>query len=235
MPVFSLEPDTYDFPSPHYAEPDGLLAVGGDLAPQRLINAYKNGIFPWYSDEYPILWWSPHPRFVLFPEDFHEPRSLRRCIRRGIFSTTIDTAFEDVIVNCSIDRGQGTWLVDEMINAYIKLHELGIAHSVETWKDGELVGGLYGVSLGRAFFGESMFYKVSDASKVALVCLVELIQKLDFDFIDCQQETEHLARFGARAVDRIEFIDRLDESLEYETLQGCWKDYIKYILDSFGG
>lgn len=171
------------FPDPEYADPDGLLAVGGDLSPMRLLNAYSNGIFPWYAEGSPILWWSTNPRLVLIPDEFHIPRSLRRVLNKGTFSFTMDTDFSAVINQCACcprPEQDGTWIVDEMVEAYTALHELGYAHSVEAWQDGELVGGLYGVSLGSIFFGESMFYRVPDASKAAFAVFVEQVRKWGF-------------------------------------------------------
>jgi len=198
------------------AEDDGLLAVGGDLSVDRLVLAYSMGIFPWYSDEYPILWWSPDPRLVLIPEELKVAKTLKQTIRKGVFRVTTNQAFEEVIRNCAtIQRKgeQGTWITEEMIRAYIRLHQAGYAHSVESWDGDELAGGLYGVMLGRAFFGESMFAKKTDASKVAFaVYATELAQK-GFELIDCQVTTQHLKRFGAREIPRAEFMNRLEKAL----------------------
>ncbi|RPI37213.1 MAG: leucyl/phenylalanyl-tRNA--protein transferase [Nitrospiraceae bacterium] len=216
MPVFRL-PEELIFPDPGLAEKNGLLAVGGDLSEDRLLLAYSMGIFPWYSDGSPILWWSPDPRLVLLPGDLIVSRSLRQVIKKGIFTITMNTAFEEVIRNCSeIDRrGQdGTWITEEMVDAYIRLHRAGYAHSVESWHDGELAGGLYGIALGKAFFGESMFAKKSNASKVAFVTLVENLCKLDYHFIDCQVTTEHLKRLGAKEVSRKKFLVMLKRALQ---------------------
>lgn len=216
MPVFRLT-DELVFPNPSRAVPGGLLAVGGDLSPERLILAYANGIFPWYSEHEPILWWSPDPRLVLFPDEIRISSSLRRVIRKGIFTVTVNRAFREVIEACAGVRtasGEETWITREMIEAYVRLHELGYAHSVESWYDGELAGGLYGVVLGRTFFGESMFTLKTDASKVAFVYLVDLVRRLGFHFIDCQTTTAHLMRFGAREISRREFLGRLVRSLE---------------------
>jgi len=214
------------FPDPEEAEPDGLLAVGGDLSPRRLLTAYANGIFPWYGEESPILWWSTNPRLALRPEDFHLPRSLRRVLCRGEFTFTLDERFEEVIRACarSPRPGQdGTWLVGEMVEAYTLLHRLGYAHSVEAWQDGELVGGLYGVSIGSAFFGESMFYRVPDASKAAFAVLVRQLERWGFTLIDCQQTTPHLLRFGAREMQRFRFLAALREAMEAPTREGRWR------------
>jgi len=214
------------FPDPEEAEPDGLLAVGGDLSPERLLMAYANGIFPWYAEGSPILWWSTNPRLVLLPAEFHMPRSLRRTLNKGAFSFTMDTRFEAVIRACSCcprPEQEGTWIVEDMVEAYILLHELGYAHSVETWQNGELVGGLYGVSLGSAFFGESMFYNVPDASKAAFAILVEQLAKWEFSIIDCQQTTTHLLRFGAREMQRFRFLAMIREAMDMPSREGCWR------------
>jgi leucyl/phenylalanyl-tRNA--protein transferase len=216
MPVFRLTEDLL-FPPPALAKADGLLAVGGDLSKDRILLAYSMGIFPWYSDSSPILWWSPDPRLVLTPEELKVSRSLSQVIKKGVFSVTMDTAFDRVIRNCAeINRkGQhGTWITEEMIGAYIHLHCAGYAHSVESWDSGELVGGLYGIALGKAFFGESMFAIKSNASKVAFVTLVEYLKKLNFSFIDCQVTTEHLKSLGAKEVERKKFLQMLKEALK---------------------
>lgn len=187
----------------------GLLAAGGDLAPERLVYAYSRGIFPWYDADTPILWWSPDPRCVLFPRELHLPRSLAKTLRRGVFSFSFDRAFEAVIRNCAAAPrpGQrGTWLVPDMIEAYIALHRLGLAHSVEAWAGGELAGGMYGVALGRVFFGESMFHIRPDASKAALATLAARLQERGFVALDCQQTTPHVVRLGAREISRREFL-----------------------------
>lgn len=215
-------PPDIPFPDPSRAEtdPNGLLAVGGDLSPQRLLQAYRAGVFPWYSDDQPILWWSPDPRMVLFPERLHVSRSLRKTLRRGHFEVSVDQAFGDVIDACAGPRrdDDGTWLLPEMIEAYRALHRLGCAHSFETWMDGELVGGTYGVALGRAFFGESMFSYRADASKVALVQLAELARAAGFAFIDCQVYTEHLQRMGAQELPRARFLTLLHQALSRPAL-----------------
>ena len=216
MPVFRLAEDLL-FPPPALAEEDGLLAVGGDLSNDRILLAYSMGIFPWYSDGSPILWWSPDPRLVLIPEDLKVSRSLSQVIKKGVFSVTIDTAFDRVIRNCAEvnrKRQQGTWITEEMIRAYISLHCAGYAHSVESWDSGELVGGLYGIALGKAFFGESMLAIKSNASKVAFVTLVEYLNKLNFSFVDCQVTTEHLKSLGAREISRKKFLQMLKKALK---------------------
>jgi len=213
------------FPDPAEAEPDGLLAVGGDLSPQRLLAAYASGIFPWYGEDSPILWWSTDPRLVLRPERLHLSRSLRRVLGRGVFTFTMDTAFEAVIRACgaaSRPGQRGTWLVPEMVEAYVAMHDLGYAHSVETWCDGELVGGLYGVSLGSAFFGESMFHAVADASKAAFAVLARQLARWDFTLIDCQQTTAHMLRFGAEEMLRFRFLALLREAMSHPTRPGRW-------------
>ena len=225
MAVFRL-PRKPIYPDPELAEPDGLLAVGGDLSPDRLLRAYADGIFPWYSEETPILWWSPEPRMVLLPAEFHVPRSLRRSMRGGAFEVRADTAFGEVIRRCAgKDRpGQdGTWITPEMVLAYERLHALGFAHSFEAWEEGELTGGLYGVSLGAAFFGESMFADRPDASKVAFASSVEWLRGRGFELVDCQVDTEHLRRFGAREIPRAEFLARLRNALASPTVRGRWK------------
>src|SRR5258706_2391487 len=191
--------------------PNGLLCAGGSLTPERLVEAYSRGIFPWFSEGDPILWWSPDPRMVLFPDELKVSRSLRKSVARGAFETRVDTAFREVIAQCAAprERQAGTWIVPEMVAAYTALHDLGFAHSVESWQDGELVGGLYGISLGRVFFGESMFAHTPDASKVALVRLVERLRAQGCDLIDCQQATPHLASLGAREIPRAEFARRV--------------------------
>jgi leucyl/phenylalanyl-tRNA---protein transferase len=214
------------FPDPGTADENGVLAVGGELSPEFLISAYAQGVFPWFNEGEPYFWWCPDPRLVLFPQKFKVSKSLRQKIRSNQLEIRIDENFRSVIQNCSAIRrfGQsGTWITQEMIKAYCKMHKLGLAHSFETYKDGELVGGLYGVSLGRAFFGESMFYKVPDASKVALYYLVQFCIEHDFQFIDAQQSTPHMKRLGAEEISREEFLSILKTALESETMQGKWK------------
>lgn len=215
----------FPFPAPPPEDERGLLAYGGDLQPERLLAAYAQGVFPWY-DEPPILWFSPDPRMVLRPEALHVPRSLARRARKQPFEIRMDTAFADVIRACSeIPRpGQrGTWIGPDMIEAYVRLHELGFAHSIEAWRGERLVGGLYGLSLGRIFFGESMFARESDASKLAFVAAVEQLARWGFELVDCQVETEHLTRFGAVLWPRAEFLQALDRALEGETRRGPWR------------
>ena len=207
------------------AEPNGLLAAGADLSPPRLLDAYRNGIFPWFADDQPILWWSPDPRMVLFPAELKVSRSLARTMRNARFEVRADTAFDEVVEGCRQPRRRefGTWITDAMADAYAALHRAGFAHSVETWLDGELVGGLYGVALGRAFFGESMFTRVSDASKVALVALARQLEHWGFGVIDCQMNTAHLASFGAREIPRAEFTRRLRELVHYAPVPVPWR------------
>lgn len=198
------------FPNPELAEDDGLLAVGGDLSPQRLLLAYRNGVFPWYSDDTPILWYSPHERFVLHPENLRVSKSMRQVLRSGKFTVTYNTCFADVIKACSTSFRKdqdGTWITDDMIAAYTELNRLGHAHSVEVWADGELVGGLYGVQVGTVFCGESMFARVSNASKTALI---SLCQTGKYQLIDCQVHTEHLESLGAGMISRAEYMDCLN-------------------------
>lgn len=214
MPVFTLS-KRLSFPPAHLAIKEGLLAVGGDLSVERLLLAYRNGIFPWYSEGEPILWWSPDPRLVLYPNELRIAKSLRKTIRRNLFQITIDSAFESVVQACAETKrsyGDGTWITDEMKAAYGRLHCHGYAHSVEAWQEEELVGGLYGVAIGRVFFGESMFSRVSNASKVAFVTLVKLLQQRSFTLIDCQVRTEHLIRFGAREIPRKSFLDQVTQA-----------------------
>lgn len=215
------------FPDPALAEPDGLLAVGGDLGIERLVCAYAQGIFPWYGPDTPILWWSPDPRPLIEPAHVHVSRSLRRQLNRGEFQVTFDQEFEAVIGACARSprpQGEGTWLVWDMIEAYCELHEHGLAHSVEAWKDGRLVGGLYGVALGRAFFGESMFHKESGASKTAFVTLCRVLARWGFDFVDCQQVTPHMTALGAVPTPRREFLSRLRAAIDHPTRKGSWSD-----------
>jgi len=224
MPIFSL-PDEIIFPDPNLAEEDGLLAVGGDLSPERLIQAYANGIFPWYSDGEPILWWSPDPRMILFPDKFKISKSLEQSIRNKNFEVYFDKDFESVINNCASSGRKGdagTWITDEMQKAYIKLHEAGFAHSVETYLDDRLVGGLYGILLGKAFFGESMFHIERDASKIALYALVNRLTEWGFHFIDVQQETDHLKSLGAESISRNKFLKLLKQALKFPVVKGNW-------------
>ncbi|GBL40081.1 MAG: leucyl/phenylalanyl-tRNA--protein transferase [Nitrospira sp.] len=226
MVRLSRNPRELDFPPVEQASPEGLLAVGGDLRPERLLEAYRHGIFPWYEEDQPILWWSPDPRAVLFPHKLHVPRSLDKTIRRGHFTVTLDTCFRDVMIKCAGPRPQypegGTWITPAMIEAYTKLHELGRAHSIETWQEGTLVGGLYGVAIGGAFFGESMFSRATDASKVALVSLVRQLHTWGSKLFDCQQVSPHVLRLGAEEISRRVFIEHLTAALTCPDRRGRW-------------
>jgi len=224
MPVFRLD-DRLVFPPVHLAE-DGLLALGGDLRPERLLLGYTQGIFPWYAENLPILWHSPDPRMVMTTRDLVIQRSLRKTIKRQPYRLAIDTAFHDVLRGCAeVPRpGQnGTWLIPEMVDAYMKLHDLGFAHSFEAWNGDELVGGLYGVSLGAAFFGESMFARAPDASKIAFAASVRQLDEWHIGLIDCQVHTDHLERFGAYEVPRLEYLQMLARALDEPTRRGKWK------------
>lgn len=226
---FWLDPQDPDgpFPPVHYAlrEPDGLLAIGGDLAPGRLLRAYRQGIFPWYSAGQPILWWSPDPRAVLLPDQLHVSRSLRRTLRKSPYRISLDQAFDRVIAACAGTRpgADGTWITAEMETAYQALHCRGHAHSVEAWQGDRLVGGLYGLSIGRAFFGESMFSRAPDASKVAFTHLVRQLRAWRFELVDCQIQTGHLARFGARPMPREAFIRRLARACGQPDVPAPWR------------
>lgn len=224
MSVYLLS-DELIFPDPELSNEDGLLAVGGDLSIERLLLAYSNGIFPWYSKESPILWWSPDPRMVLFPEKLKISKSLKSIINKSKFQVKFDIDFEKVIKCCADVRRkneESTWITDDIISAYVNLHLEGFAHSVETYHNGKLVGGLYGVSIGKAFFGESMFHYMNDASKVALYLLVERLKSLKFEFIDVQQDTKHLKSLGAELISRKDFLSILHKSLKHETIRGKW-------------
>ena len=222
--IFLLSDDLI-FPDPKLADAHGLLAIGGDLSAERLLLAYENGIFPWYSEDQPILWFSPDPRLVLFPAKIIVSRSLKKIINKKVFDIRFDSNFEEVIVECSkIERKDqdGTWITNDMIDAYIDLHNQGYAHSVEAYFEGSLVGGLYGVSLGGAFFGESMFHTMTDASKVALYYLVDKLKGWDFDFIDSQVVTEHMKNLGAEEISREKYLLLLQNSLKKKTRNSKW-------------
>ena len=212
------------FPDVHHAHKDGLLAVGGDLSPDCLLTAYRSGIFPWYSPGNPILWWSPNPRCVLFPEKFRLTRSTRKSIRKNAFQFTIDRAFHEVIHKCAAPRAssKGTWITPEMIQAYCQMYDLGHAHSIETWQDQSLVGGLYGIALGRVFFGESMFSTISNASKGALYFLVKLLCSRNYKIIDCQISSSHLLGLGAEEIPRTDFIHILSHAIENDDKMETW-------------
>jgi len=218
--------DSSSFPPVDTAlrDPNGLLAMGGDLSLGRLLDAYRHGIFPWFNAGEPILWWSPDPRMVLIPDEIRVTRSLAKRIRNGGFELRMDTCFAEVMAACAAPRGgeSGTWISPPMLAAYTRLHQAGYAHSIETWKDDSLVGGLYGVAIGRVFFGESMFSRVPDASKVALVALARQLQRWQFGLIDCQMETAHLASMGARPIPRSDFCSRLEELVNLPHHPGPW-------------
>jgi leucyl/phenylalanyl-tRNA--protein transferase len=229
MPVFRLNNELV-FPSPELAREDGILAIDGDLSPDRILLAYSNAIFPWYSKGEPIVWWSPDPRFVLFPQKIKISYSLKKEIKRNKFEITYDKDFRAVITNCqqSPRKNQnGTWITNEMLEAYCKLNQYGYAHSIEAWFEGTLAGGFYGVSLGRCFMGESMFTKIPNASKVAFATLVSDLIKNNFYIIDSQVYTEHMNNFGAENIPRSEYLKILSESLEYETIVGNWGEKLR--------
>jgi leucyl/phenylalanyl-tRNA--protein transferase len=226
VPYTLLGDDPEEWPPVELTHSDGILAFGGDLKPQRLMAAYARGIFPWYSEGLPILWHCPDPRFVLEPDALHVPKSLEKNIRRGRYTVRLDTAFEDVIDGCAKTKrpGQrGTWITRDMRAAYLQLHRMGLAHSAEAWDGDKLVGGLYGVGLGEVFFGESMFARAPDASKVAFVTLVRQLKTWGIQLIDCQQETEHLSRFGAASWTRSRFVARVAELVKRPTRKGPWE------------
>ena len=206
-------------------EPNGLLCAGGDLEPATIVAAYSRGIFPWFSDDQPVLWWSPDPRMVLFPAEFKISKSLSKTVQSQKFDVRFDSAFAEVIAGCAAPREPegGTWIVPAMQEAYLRMHQLGVAHSVESWSGGKLIGGLYGIALGRMFFGESMFTRATDASKVALVALVEKLRRDGFELIDCQQQTRHLASFGARPISRGDFVQRLKELINLGQSGSHWR------------
>ena len=231
MPVYELLADSHAFPLGREADPDGLLAVGGDLSPGRLLTAYSKGIFPWFSQGEPIYWWSPAPRMLLYPEKLHISKSMRPLIHKNAFSVAVDTVFEQVILACrnSSRSGQfGTWITEGMVEAYLKLHELGFAHSIEVWQNKNLIGGLYGISLGKTYFGESMFSKVSNASKYGFIFLVQALNRLNFDMIDCQIKSDHLLSLGAEEVSREKFDQLLQESMKEEDLRGSWTNIAEF-------
>jgi leucyl/phenylalanyl-tRNA--protein transferase len=223
--MFWLSENSIAFPPPELADSDGVLAVGGDLSPPRLIEAYRQGVFPWYSDYEPILWWTPDPRFVLYPDNLKVSKSMRPYFNQKKFAWTFDRDFRAVITNCQQQNrpGQfGTWITDEMLEAYVRLHELGFAHSVEVWKGEVLVGGLYGISLGKVFFGESMFALEKNASKFGFIALVRKLTEWDYELIDCQQETSHLRSLGAELISRKKFMGHLEVNPWQETKARKW-------------
>jgi leucyl/phenylalanyl-tRNA--protein transferase len=218
----------FSFPPPEAADEHGLLAYGGDLSPERLISAYESGVFPWFEKGQPILWWNPPKRMVLYPNEFRLSKSMRQKLKKNYFEFKLDTNFEQVIEQCALMPRKdqtGTWITDDMMKAYTKLHHLGFAHSFETYLNGELVGGLYGISLGRAFFGESMFSIASDASKAAFYILTQFAQKYEFQFIDCQLHTSHLASLGAREIERSDYLRELDAAINHPDLQQNWSAF----------
>ena len=221
MPIIHLNSELF-FPEPDQFADDGLVAIGGDLRPERLLLAYQRGIFPWCSPEDPLLWWSPDPRAILRLDRFKTSKSLRSVLNRKAFDIRVDTEFDAVIRACG-DRGmEGTWISEDFIEGYCNLHALGFAHSIEAWQGGQLVGGLYGVSIGGLFFGESMFSRVSNASKVALAHLVQSLKELGFEGVDCQLMNDHLASLGAEHISRAEFQDLITRALKRETIRGPW-------------
>lgn len=229
MPIFWLSNEHLTFPPAHLAEADGVLAIGGDLSPARLLTAYRLGIFPWFNPNEPILWWCPDPRFVLYPEQLIVAKSMRPYFNQKKFTITIDQHFKRVMTLCGQQYrpGQGgTWITEDMINGYTTLHEQGYAHSVEVWKGEELVGGLYGISLGKVFFGESMFSNVSNASKFGFISLVRLLRDKGFWLIDCQQETRHLASLGAESIGRDHFLETLKRNEKEKSAIGSWSSWI---------
>jgi leucyl/phenylalanyl-tRNA---protein transferase len=226
MPVFRLDNRDHIFPHPAYAEPGGLLAVGGDLTPERLISAYRNGIFPWFEEDGLFYWYAPDPRWVLFPRELAVHKSMRSIFNQNKFDYTLDTCFERVIRACAQTRrsGQvGSWITEAFIEGYVQLHRMGAAHSVEVWQNGDLVGGLYGVSLGKIFYGESMFSNVTNASKAGFIRLARALEQQGFWLIDCQQHTPYLESLGARGISRELFIEYLEKNLYQKTTPGAWK------------
>jgi len=230
MPVFWLT-EELSFPPSDLANEDGILAVGGDLSTERLLLAYSQGLFPWFNPDDPILWWSPDPRFVLYPKNLKVAKSMRPYFNQKKFTVTYDTRFEEVMRACQQQyrKGQmgGTWISEEMIESYTQLHELGFAHSVEVWQGAEMVGGLYGISLGKVFFGESMFAKVSNASKFGFISLVRKLVELDFWLIDCQQRTQHLESLGGEFIGRVEFLNFMKKNGLEKTYRGNWGEFFK--------
>ncbi len=229
MRLTLLDPNnpTQPFPPLHHAlrEPDGLLAVGGCLSAERLLNAYRQGIFPWYNADEPILWWSPDPRLVLFPDELIVSRSLRKTLRKGVFTVSFDKAFSKVIAACAKPRkySDNTWITTDIYRSYVRLHQQGHAHSVEVWFNNELVGGLYGIALGQVFFGESMFHTKTDASKVAFVSLIEQLKIWNYQLIDCQVHTDHLISLGAEEIDRSAFMQLLEQYCELPAASSAWQ------------
>lgn len=229
MPIYQLTEEII-FPHPSLAEPDGLLAIGGDLSPIRILTAYANGIFPWFSDKDPILWWSPNPRCISLPSKFKPSKSLKQFIKKATFKVKFDTDFKSVIRNCAkVKRNDadGTWITEEVENAYFELHRLGYAHSVETYLNDLLVGGLYGVAIGKVFLGESMFFTHSNASKIAFYTLIEFLKKYNFEIIDNQMTTPHLLSLGAEEISREKFIEILGVATRKQGIIGSWNGLLK--------
>lgn len=230
MPVFRLSDEDISFPPAYLADEYGRLAIGGDLAPERLLLAYQSGLFPWFNPDEPIVWWSPDPRFVLFPDELKVAKSMRPIFNQNKFTYSFDQHFRTIITTCRqerlMDDGSGTWITDTMVEAYCRLHELGFAHSVEVFKDGEIVGGLYGISLGKVFFGESMFAKASNASKAGFITLVNALKEQGFWLIDCQQETDHLRSLGGVNIPRQYFLELMEKNQQEKTLRGSWSGLI---------
>lgn len=229
MPIYLLNED-FDFPDPELAQEDGLLAMGGDLSVGRILKAYENGIFPWFNPRDPILWWSPDPRGVIIPSQIKVSNSMRNVLNRMDYRVSYDQNFPEVIRHCRFSKRKeaGTWISDGITEAYIRLHEIGVAHSVEVWRHNKLVGGLYGVSLGNAFFGESMFSLEKNCSKIALITLSRKLESLNFSMIDCQLYTEHLGSLGAIEMPRAEFLAHLKESLKSDSLIGNWSQLTSF-------
>jgi leucyl/phenylalanyl-tRNA--protein transferase len=220
----------FRFPDPETATEEGIVAFGGNLSPGMLLSAYSQGIFPWFSEGEPILWWSPDPRFVIFPDEVHVSSTMKKIMHQGRFSLSLDLAFDEVITACARTKrsGQGgTWITGGMIEAYRSMHELGYAHSAEAWVDGELAGGLYGISLGRIFFGESMFSRVSNASKAAFLFLVDILKEREFGLIDSQVHTGHVASLGGRNISRKEYLKCLPKLLKHDTFKGSWRTFVR--------
>lgn len=226
MPFIFLKESDLSFPHHSKAAPDGMLAIGGDLSVPRLLEAYKRGIFPWFNEDDPPLWWCPDPRCVIFPKEIKVSKTMRQLFTRQHFKVTYDQAFDVIIACCQNTKRKGqhdTWITVEFIKAYTELHKMGLVHSVEVWHEDKIVGGLYGVSLGRSFFGESMFSRMPNASKFALISLAQDLDRLGFDLIDCQMPTEHLFSMGAREIPREEFMQILEESIQKEGIAGSWE------------
>jgi leucyl/phenylalanyl-tRNA---protein transferase len=228
MPIFPLSKDII-FPPVELASEEGIIAMGGDLSSDRLLAAYRQGIFPWYSPPEPILWWSPDPRMILFPHEVRITQSMRKVLKKGTFSFTCDKNFRQTMLGCKKPRKSGpeTWISEEILESYCRLHELGYAHSVEVWKDGELVGGLYGVSLGSVFIGESMFHTVNNASKAAFIVFSLRLAELGFSLIDCQVYTPHLASLGAWTIPRGQYLKLLRQCLQHNDRRGSWRDIFR--------